>query len=347
MQTELIKIDPDNVDLGKIRQAGDIIKSGALVAFPTETVYGLGANGLDADAVARIFVAKGRPSDNPLILHISKLEQLYPLVSEITETAKLLMEKFFPGPLTLVFKKSKIVPLITTGGMDTVAIRMPSNPIARALIDSAGVPIAAPSANLSGKPSPTTAEHVFQDMDGRIDMIIDGGPSDVGLESTVVDTTTNPITLLRPGKVTLDDLRSVVGAVSLHTVVRKGSSEEMVEARSPGMKYRHYAPNAKVILIEGQYNAVNLKIVELIEKYRGVGCKVGVITTDESSEFDVDVTKCVGRDASAFGRNIFRVLRELDDEGVDIILSEGLEDIGLGLAVMNRLRKAASEIIVV
>ncbi len=345
MYTQLIKLNPNNPDLNKVREAAELIKSGEVVAFPTETVYGLGANGLDPEAVMKIFKAKGRPADNPLILHISKLDQIYPLVSEVTDNAKTLIEKFFPGPLTLVFKKSKIVPLITTGGMDTVAIRMPSNEIAKALIEAASVPIAAPSANLSGKPSPTTADHVLQDMDGRIPMIIDGGSSDVGLESTVVDTTTNPVTLLRPGKITFENLGSVLGDVNRHQVVQSGKVEEKVEARSPGMKYTHYAPKANIILVEGDDERVLMKISELIYTHKSEGKKIGVMTTKPNINLKADVVKYIGNDPESFGRNMFRVLREFDEEGVDVIISEGLEDIELGLAVMNRLRKAASEIV--
>lgn len=345
MQTKLIKLNPNNPEFEIIRKAAKLIKSGEVVAFPTETVYGLGANGLDESAVKKIFKAKGRSSDNPLILHISNLNQLYPLVTKITDNAKMLMDRFFPGPLTLVFKKSETVPLITTGGMDTVAIRMPSNPIAKALIEASGVPIAAPSANLSGKPSPTTAKHVLQDMSGRIPMILDGGKSDVGLESTVVDTTTNPVTLLRPGKVTVEDLEKVVGKVALHKVVQKGSVSEIIEAKSPGMKYRHYSPDARVILVEGEDTKVCERISALVSEFKEQGRSVGVITTKNDRVFKSDLVKYIGSSAEEFAQNLFWFLRELDEEGVDIILTEGLEDIGLGLAVMNRLRKAASKIV--
>ncbi|ASJ12938.1 L-threonylcarbamoyladenylate synthase [Thermococcus thioreducens] len=324
----------DGVDEGKIRVAARFILRGKLVAFPTETVYGLGADALNEKAVKRIFEAKGRPPDNPLIVHISDFDDLRKLAGDIPKEAKLLAERFWPGPLTVVLPKREEVPYTTTGGLDTVAVRMPAHPIALALI-KASTPIAAPSANISGKPSPTLAEHVIDDFYGRIDCIIDGGETKIGVESTVIDLSSERPTLLRPGGLPLEEIEKVIGEVEIHPAVR-GKLVDV--ARSPGMKYRHYSPNAQVIVVEGKRENVRAKIAELVEEYRAKGLRVGVMATEE---YGADEFFHLGKTEEEVARNLFRALRELDKRGVDVIIAEGIEEKGLGFAVMNRLRKAA------
>ena len=248
MDTKVVKIDKEQIDDGKLMEAAEILRAGGLVAFPTETVYGLGANALNEEAAKKIYAAKGRPSDNPLIAHISKPEELAPLVKEIPEAGRKLMEAYWPGPLTMIFPKSDIVPYGTTGGLDTVAIRMPSDPIANRMIALAGIPIAAPSANTSGRPSPTTAEHVYQDMNGKIEMILDGGAVGIGVESTIVDVSGPVPMLLRPGAITIEMLRETVGQVEIDPAIQ-GPMAANVKPKAPGMKYRHYAPKAELVLV--------------------------------------------------------------------------------------------------
>jgi len=324
----------DGLDERKIRIAARFILEGKLVAFPTETVYGLGADALNASAVKRIFEAKGRPADNPLIVHIARFEELKRLASHIPREAKLLAEHFWPGPLTIVLPKREEVPYVTTGGLDTVAVRMPSHPIARALIEES-TPIAAPSANISGRPSPTLAEHVIDDFYGKIECIIDGGETQVGLESTVIDLTSEKPVLLRPGGLPLEELEKVIGEIEIHPAVR---GKLIDVAKSPGMKYRHYSPRAMVIVVEGKKENVRKKIAELVEDYRAKGLRVGVMATEE---YEADEFFPLGRSEEEIARNLFRALRELDKRGVDVIIAEGIEERGLGFAVMNRLRKAA------
>ena len=324
----------DGVDARKIKLAARFILDGKLVAFPTETVYGLGADALNESAVRRIFEAKGRPADNPLIIHISRFEELERLASYVPKEARLLAERFWPGPLTMVLPKADDVPSVTTGGLDTVAVRMPSHPIARALIEES-TPIAAPSANISGKPSPTLAEHVIDDFYGKIECIIDGGETAVGVESTVIDLTSEKPVLLRPGGLPLEELESVIGEVEIHPAVR---GELTDVAKSPGMKYKHYSPNASVIVVEGKRENVRRKIMELVNEYRARGLRVGVMATEE---YDADEFFHLGRSEAEVARNLFKALRELDKRGVDVIIAEGIEERGLGFAVMNRLRKAA------
>ncbi len=324
------------LDRRKIKIAAKFIRKGKLVAFPTETVYGLGADALNEKAVKRIFEAKGRPADNPLIVHIANFDQIYELAKEVPREAQILAEQFWPGPLTMVLPKKEIVPKITTGGLDTVAIRMPAHEIALSLIRISKRPIAAPSANISGKPSPTLAEHVVDDFYGRIECIIDGGEVKIGVESTVLDLTTTPPTLLRPGGLPLEKIEKVIGKVKIHPAV-KGKAVDI--AKAPGMKYKHYAPNAQVIIIEGSREKVREKIKELLKEYKRRGVKVGVMATGDFYEADVYVN--LGNSEEEIARNLFRALRELDKADVEIILAEGIEEKGLGLAVMNRLRKAA------
>ncbi|USS41433.1 L-threonylcarbamoyladenylate synthase [Thermococcus aggregans] len=326
----------DVVDRKKIRIAARSIREGKLVAFPTETVYGLGADALNENAVKRIFEAKGRPPDNPLIIHIADFTQVYELASEVPEKAKLLAEKFWPGPLTIVLPKSDKVPYATTGGLDTVAIRMPAHEIALALIEESKRPIAAPSANISGKPSPTLAEHVADDFYGKIECIIDGGETKIGVESTVIDLTTDPPMLLRPGGLPLEEIEKVIGKIKIHPAV-KGKPVDL--AKAPGMKYKHYAPEAQVIVIEGEREKVKEKIKELIKEYKAQGMKVGVMATGDF--YEADACFNIGESEEEIAKNLFKALRELDKDGVDIILAEGVEEKGLGLAVMNRLKKAA------
>ncbi|AIU70398.1 hypothetical protein TEU_08680 [Thermococcus eurythermalis] len=324
----------DGVDERKIKVAARLILEGKLVAFPTETVYGLGADALNEEAVKRIFEAKGRPADNPLIVHIADFNDLKKLAREVPKEAKLLAERFWPGPLTIVLPKKDEVPLVTTGGLDTVAVRMPAHEIALALI-RASTPVAAPSANISGKPSPTLAEHVVDDFYGRIGAIIDGGPTKVGVESTVIDLSSERPTLLRPGGLPLEEIEAVIGPVEIHPAV-KGKNADL--ARAPGMKYKHYSPNAQVIVVEGPKEMVREKIRELVREYRSKGYRVGVMATEE---FEADEFYHLGRTVEDVAKNLFKALRELDRRGVDVIIAEGVEERGLGLAVMNRLRKAA------
>ncbi len=331
-----IVINMREPDERKMRIAANLIREGKLVAFPTETVYGLGADALNENAVRRIFQAKGRPPDNPLIIHIADFEQLYGLARDVPKEARILAEKFWPGPLTFVLPKREDVPYVTTGGLDTVAVRMPANEIALSLIRMSGRPIAAPSANRGGRPSPTSAEHVADDFYGRIECIINGGETEIGVESTVLDLTSRPPVLLRPGGLPVEEIEKVIGKVEIHPAV-KGYAVDT--AKAPGMKYRHYAPNAKVIVVEGRENRVHEKIIELIDEYRRKGLRVGVMATGRF--YDADAWVDLGRSEEEVARNLFKALRELDKENVDVILAEGIEERGLGLAVMNRLKKAA------
>ncbi|MBM3903813.1 MAG: threonylcarbamoyl-AMP synthase [Thaumarchaeota archaeon] len=334
MQTRILKVNSKNPGLSQIRQASKIIQTGRLVAFPTETVYGLGANALDSKAVKKIFEAKGRPSDNPLIVHISDVADLGILSDDIPKTAFDLIDRFWPGPLTLVLKKSKIVPKITTGCLDTVAIRMPKNKIALELIRHCGTPIAAPSANVAGKPSPTRAQHVIDDLSGKISMILDGGPTKIGIESTVIDLSRKTPMLLRPGGVTLEQLQKVLSKIAIHPIIH-GKKTKTIH-RSPGMKYRHYSPRAKIILIEGQKSKVNKKISQLLQSYKKQGLRVGILGTNIKS--DMTITQGSQQKIAA---NLFRSFREFDAKKIDIILAQGTSKKGLGLGIMNRLGKAA------
>ena len=326
-----------------LKEAAEILKRGDLVAFPTETVYGLGANALDESAAKKIYAAKGRPSDNPLIAHISDLEMIEPLISYFPEKGRKLAEAFWPGPLTMIFPKSEIVPYGTTGGLDTVAIRMPSDPVAAELIRLAGVPVAAPSANTSGRPSPTMAEHVYQDMNGKIDMILDGGPVGIGVESTIVDVTGEIPMLLRPGAITMEMLRETVGEVEIDPAIVGPMSADM-RPKAPGMKYRHYAPKAELTLVEGEAEAVVRRINALAREKLQEGCRVGIICTEETrSCYPGGMVRSIGERAKeeTVAHNMYAVLREFDDLGAEYIFSEGFPEDNLGQAIMNRLNKAA------
>jgi L-threonylcarbamoyladenylate synthase len=343
-KTLMLKVDSQNPETEKVREAADIIRKGGLVAFPTETVYGLGADALNQKAVLALFEAKKRPLDNPPIVHVENVSDVYRLAEEVPTKAERLMKKFWPGPLTLIFKRSKIVPDVTVAGLETIAIRMPQHAVALALIKESRRPIAAPSANLAGKPSPTSAKHVFDDLNGRIDAILDGGPTRIGVESTVLDLNVDPPLILRPGGTPLEALKRVLGDVKLHPFVVAEKELPVEKTRSPGMKHKHYAPNAQVIVVEGGISAVIAKIKELSESFRLKGEKVGVLATDETlAAYRADAVKSLGSrfNLAVVAQNLFRLLRELDAEGVDVIIAESVPTEGLGLAVMNRLRKAS------
>jgi L-threonylcarbamoyladenylate synthase len=339
-----LKVNSEKPEIDKIRVAARVIKNGGLVAFPTETVYGLGADALNAEAVAKIFAAKKRPPDNPIIVHIADKEDVYKLARVVPSSAEKLMAQFWPGPLTLILKRSNLVPNITVVGLDTIAIRMPSNKVALALISESNVPIAAPSANLAGKPSPTEAQHVINDLAGRIDIVLDAGPTRIGVESTVVDMTASTPQILRPGGTPYERLKSVLGEVELHPVAAANRKVRVLRARSPGMKHRHYAPDAEMIVVEGEYGKVVRRVQQLTTLYMAKGKKVGILTTDESQfNYNTDIVKSLGsrNDIETIAKNLFRLLREFDKEKVDIIIAEGITPQGLGLAVVNRLRRAA------
>ncbi len=325
-----------------IARAARIIKEGGLVAFPTETVYGLGADALNPRAAKRIYEAKGRPSDNPLIVHISDFEALKEITTEIPDKARLLAERFWPGPLTMIFKKNDRVPFETTGGLNTVAARMPDHPVALALIKASTGYIAAPSANTSGKPSPTRAEHVLLDMEGRIPMILDGGPVGIGIESTIVDFSEGVPTILRPGYITEEMMGELIGEVRVDPGL--SGHEENVRPKAPGMKYRHYAPRAPLILVKGREADVIEKINHLVREAADRGMKAGIIGTEETcARYREGIVKCIGtrRQEATIAQHLYEILREFDDLDVDIIYSESFSDAGIGQAIMNRMLKAA------
>lgn len=341
METKRIIIDKENIDSALIDEAGKIIRAGGLVAFPTETVYGLGADAENPEASRRIYSAKGRPSDNPLIVHISDFSQLEEIAAELPADAKRLSDAFWPGPMTLIVRKNDRIPAETTGGLDTVAVRMPSHPIALKLIEQSRRLIAAPSANASGRPSPTRADHVWEDLAGRIDMVIDGGEVSLGLESTIIDLSEGTPTILRPGFITPEMISGVTGDVSIDRGLRAGSD---VRPKAPGMKYRHYAPRGRLIIVEGDHDKVVSKIKELAGDSADQGYRTAVICTEESaSEYETANTHIIGRrsDEESIAHNLFAVLRSMDDEGIEYIYSEGFSDSGIGSAIMNRLLKAA------
>ncbi|MGE5576346.1 MAG: L-threonylcarbamoyladenylate synthase [Syntrophothermus sp.] len=379
-KTRIVRINPLQPEKKLIDEAAAVLREGGTVAFPTETVYGLGANALDPAAVRGIFAAKGRPADNPLIAHLASRKTLGELVGEVPppveERLNLLIDRFWPGPLTLILPRKPVVPDVVTGGLETVAVRMPDHPVALALIAAAGVPVAAPSANTSGRPSPTTADHVAADLDGKVDMIIDGGPTGVGVESTVLDLTTQVPTLLRPGGVTYEELKALLGGVDLDQgllsqgLLSQGllsrahndhKDEGHFRPRSPGMKYTHYAPRARVILVEGpDVEAIARAVAGVAQKLVGAGQRVGIMATYESEAFyrrrfageragiaPEPVIRSAGtrQDSGTIAATLFKLLREFDTSGVDVIIAEGIPATGLGFAVMNRLRKAASEIV--
>lgn len=346
MKTKIFKIYENETDpkdlLDKIKYAGNIIREGGLVAFPTETVYGLGADALNPEAAAKIYAAKGRPSDNPLIVHIADMSDLERLTSYIPETARKLAEEFWPGPLTMIFQKSSGVPEATTGGMDTVAIRMPSHPLALALIRESGCVIAAPSANTSGRPSPTMASHVAEDLTGTIPLILDGGPVGIGIESTIVDLTEEIPMILRPGYITPAMIGKVIGDVCMDPGIL--SHETSGRPKAPGMRYRHYAPKAELVLVSGKTDSVIEYINEKTKEQKKLGNKTGVIGTEETrNRYLGDVVLSIGarNDEDAIARSLYAILREMDEHEVSAIYSECFEATGIGQAIMNRMLKAA------
>lgn len=342
MDTIIRKLDVNKIDSDIIDEASEILKRGGMVAFPTETVYGLGADALDETASAKIYKAKGRPSDNPLIVHISNKNQLYRIVESVPETAEKLINKFWPGPMTIILKKNDIVPKGTTGGLDTVAIRMPGHQVALELIERSGVLIAAPSANISGRPSPTTAQHVKEDLSGRIDMILDGGEVGIGIESTIVDLTDDVPVILRPGYITKEMLENVVGRVDID----KGLivPDESIKPKAPGMKYRHYAPKADFTMFNGNMEDVVNHINEEAVKRINEGKSVGIIASEETKDmYKYGNIQVIGTrlDEDTIAHNLYGILRGFDAADVDIIYGETFEKSGLGQAIMNRLQKAA------
>ena len=342
METIIKKIDKNQIDEDAIREAGEILREGGLVAFPTETVYGLGANALDEEAAKKTYEAKGRPSDNPLIVHIADLEDLSEITENVPPETELLAKHFWPGPLTMIFEKSSLVPYGTTGGLDTVAVRMPSDLIARKLILAAGGDVSAPSANTSGRPSPTTAEHVWEDLNGKIEMIIDGGSVDIGLESTILDMTVSPPMILRPGAITADMLEEVIGVVSVDETIL--GSESSQAPKAPGMKYRHYAPKADLAIVEGPEEAVVKKINELAAEAKAHGEQVGIIATDETKDrYPEGLVVSIGsrKEEETIAHHLYEVLRDFDQSAVRSIYSEAFYTPRMGQAIMNRLLKAA------
>ena len=327
----------------KHRYCSRNIKIGDLLHFRLKRFIGLGANALDEKAVSGIFAAKGRPSDNPLIVHVSHIDMIKDLVNEIPDLAFKLMERFWPGPLTLIMEKSSRVPEIITAGLSTVAIRMPAHPIALKIIEESKVPVAAPSANTSGKPSPTEAKHVIEDLMGKVELIIDGGSSKIGLESTVLDLTVAPPMILRPGGITKEQLEEVVGEVNIDRSILLDHQSDL-KPKAPGMKYTHYSPNADVIIIEGNIEACVKKIKELTTDYEKKGVSVGILATEQTKEqYTRGAVMSLGDRENPYtiASNLFKGLRYLDNKGVKVILAEAVENAGVGLAVMNRMKKAA------
>lgn len=348
MDTIIEKVDPAHIDTDVMEQAGKLIAEGELVAFPTETVYGLGGDALDPDASRRIYAAKGRPSDNPLIVHIADFDDMKRVAREVPEQAKRLADAFWPGPLTMIVWKSDAVPEATTGGMQTVAVRMPNHPVALELIRRSGCLIAAPSANTSGRPSPTEAQHVAEDLSGKIAMILDGGPVGIGIESTIIDLTEEKPMILRPGYITPEMLSEVLQE---EVVIDPGiiAADDTRKPKAPGMKYKHYAPKAEMIIVDGAQDAVIHKINELTAAKRAEGKKVAVIATDETKDrYDAQVILSMGKraDEDAIAQHLYKILRECDELDVGEIYSECFQTPRIGQAIMNRLLKAAGHTVI-
>ena len=342
METQVRRLSYSQIDETVIEEAGRIIRKGGLVAFPTETVYGLGGDALNPESSKKIYAAKGRPSDNPLIVHIADKRDLHRIVREVPEKAKKLMEAFWPGPLTMIFYKNELVPQATTGGLDTVAVRMPSDRIAAAFIRAAGGFVAAPSANVSGRPSTTTAAHVEEDLSGRIEMILDGGQAVIGLESTIVDLSVEPPVILRPGAVTKEMMEAVIGPLEVDKAIIAPDSG--VKPKAPGMKYRHYAPRADLAVVEGSTEAVIAASNQLAEEAEAEGKRVGIIATDETKDrYPKGLVLSLGarKHEEEIAQHLFEVLRDFDETDVDCIYSEAFDEASIGPAIMNRLLKAA------
>lgn len=342
METKVAIIKDINNDIKFIEEAGTIIRNGGTVAFPTETVYGLGANALDEEAVKKIFIAKGRPQDNPLIVHVCS-KDISELVKEVPEIAQRMIDKFWPGPLTIILEKNDIIPNITSANLNTVGIRMPSSEIALKLIELSKRPIAAPSANISGRPSPTEVERCVEDLSGKVNYIIGGESSDIGVESTIIDCTVNPPLVLRPGGITLEMLKEIDSNIEIDSALKSKPTEEF-KPKAPGMKYRHYAPKAHLKIIKGK-NEKTIEIInEILENYIEKGKDVAILTTDENlNKFNKGKIISLGSEnnLSEIAKNLFETLRKCDDLGVQHILCQGFEEKGVGLAIMNRLNKAA------
>ena len=350
MRTEIIKLDASDPDEEVLKRAGELIRKGELVAFPTETVYGLGGDALNPEAAKMIYSAKGRPSDNPLIVHIEEMEALESIAAEIPEAAVRAAGAFWPGPLTMIFKKTAKVPCETSGGLDTVAVRMPLHKAAAGLIRFAGGYIAAPSANASGRPSPTSAAHVIEDLQGRIPMILDGGDADIGLESTIVDFTEEIPVILRPGFINIEMLEEVLGEVRLDPGLIDAEANRGVRPKAPGMRYRHYAPKAPLFVVEGEEAAVISRIISLAGEAAASGKRVGIIASESSAVLYAEKLEGMRPVITALGsrnedltvaRKLFGALRDFDREEVDVIYSESFDTPHLGMAIMNRLLKAA------
>ena len=344
VETIVRTLDREHPDKNILQQAGDIIKHGGLVAFPTETVYGLGADGLQEQAARKIYEAKGRPSDNPLILHIAEVESIKELAIDIPDGAYALAETFWPGPLTMILKKSNKVPYGTTGGLDTVAIRMPKDEIALGLIRASGCYIAAPSANTSGRPSPTMAKHVLEDMEGKVEMILDGGQVGIGIESTIVDLTSGHPMILRPGYITKEMLEQVLGPVTIDSAILAKNQDKNFKPKAPGMKYKHYAPKGDLTIFKGDIQKVVAHINQLTKAKLSEGETVGIIATEETRDLYTNgIVRTIGsrRDEASIAHGLYAVLRDFDDLQVSVIYGESFEEDGFGQAIMNRLLKAA------
>ncbi len=346
-QTRIIRVDPIYPNVKDIKVCAEVIRSGGLVAFPTETVYGLGANAYDREAVKKIFIAKNRPPDNPLIVHICDFKQLENIVTEIPDKALRLVKNAWPGPLTIILPKHSSVPDEVTAGLDTVAVRMPAHPVALKLIELSGVPIAAPSANLAGRPSPTTPSHVIQDLYGRVDIIIDAGETFFGVESTIINLLTEPPTLLRPGPLPIEKIEEFLGEKIYVPEFARGFEEARI-ALSPGTKYRHYAPSTPLIIVEtsdySQLNKLVSAVKDLASKYLSEGRKIAIIASKETAhQYAGFMVLEIGSRENLYevAKNLFKVLREIDTMNVDLGIVEGFEEKGIGLAIMNRLRKAS------
>lgn len=343
METIIEKIDRQEMDEAILTKAGEILQAGGLVAFPTETVYGLGANALNEEAAKKTYAAKGRPSDNPLIVHIADIEAIDKIVEHVSDKARRVMEKFWPGPLTMIFEKKDIVPAGTTGGLQTVAVRMPVDEIALELIRKGGGYVSAPSANTSGRPSPTSSQHVADDLAGKIDMILDGGNVDIGVESSILDMTVDPPMILRPGAITKEMLEEVIGEVAVDVSLLSDDAKEAPKA--PGMKYRHYAPKAQLMIVQGETEEAVKAIKQIAYEQTRLGYKVGIIATTETIDaYTTGVIKNIGSrsNENSIAKNLYKILREFDEEEeVDYIYSEAFDTAGMGDAIMNRLQKAA------
>ncbi len=348
MITKVMDVSETPIKKEFIEEAAKILKQGGLVAFPTETVYGLGGAATDKEASKKIYSAKGRPSDNPLIVHIAEFSQLEQIASDLPQNAKKLADAFWPGPLTMVVKKNEVIPYETTGGLDTVAVRMPSHPVALELIKQSGCMIAAPSANTSGRPSPTKASHVYEDLSGKIEAILDGGEVDIGLESTIVDLTEDVVTILRPGFINKAMLEAVVGEVTIDPgiVFNDKGTTSGAKPKAPGMRYKHYAPKGDLTIVSGTEEAVISAINSFAKEAITQGKKVGVIATDDTKDKYLlgDVLVIGNRaDEKTIAHNLYDILRQFDELDVDVIYSESFATEKIGQAIMNRLLKAAGQ----